>query len=93
MTHETRTPTTQHEHEQQAKRLLPEKEGGEEADGKGGKVRVKINKSTKTALCVDDLQQRLPRARVCYVSGTYIGIQAHETCSLPKWTGHWGMHA
>lgn len=43
-----------------AKKLVPEKEG------KGfGKT-----KSTKTALCVDDLQQRLPKARVCYVSAT-----------------------
>lgn len=44
-----------------AKKLMPEKE-----EGKGfGKT-----KSTKTALCVDDLQQRLPKARVCYVSAT-----------------------
>jgi hypothetical protein len=45
-----------------AKRLVPEKEVS-------GKV-VKVNKSTKTALCVDDIQQRLPKARVCYVSAT-----------------------
>lgn len=41
----------------------------DDGTGTGKKVRLKINKSTKTALCVDDLQQRLPRARVCYVSG------------------------
>ena len=42
---------------------MPEKE--EEP----GKARGKT-KSTKTALCVDDIQQRLPKARVCYVSAT-----------------------
>lgn len=46
-----------------AKKLVPEKEEG------AGKPRGKP-KSTKTALCVDDIQQRLPKARVCYVSAT-----------------------
>lgn len=46
-----------------AKKLVPEKEEG------AGKPPGKP-KSTKTALCVDDIQQRLPKARVCYVSAT-----------------------
>lgn len=45
----------------QAKKLVPEKEGAK--NKRGG------NKSSKTALSVQDLQVKLPKARVCYVSG------------------------
>ena len=64
-----------------AKRLVPEKEVS-------GKV-VKVNKSTKTALCVDDIQQRLPKARVCYVSATgassleNLGYMTRYACVFP----------
>lgn len=45
-----------------AKKLLPEKV---ENKGFGG-----TPKSSKTALSVSEIQKRLPKARVCYVSAT-----------------------
>jgi hypothetical protein len=51
-----------------AKKLVPEKE---EAGRKRWGAKS-TNKSSKTALSVQDLQQQLPKARVCYVSGACV---------------------
>ena len=73
-----------------AKKLLPETDDGG-ADGNGGKKGRwggKKSKSTKTAVCVSEIQQRLPKARVTYVSAT--GASALENLAYMRRLGLWG---